>query len=84
MLLKYKWEDWQIKYLKENYKDKSNKELAEHLDRTIDAVISKLYFLGLKRDSEYYHKIRNTYEGSIARRRVFKEWDKLFSPPPKE
>jgi hypothetical protein len=41
----------ELEFLRENYQRLTNKELSEHLDRSIDSITSKLYELDLKRKS---------------------------------
>ena len=78
-----KWEDWQVDYLRDNYDKKTNEEIAEFIDKKVTAVLSKRYSLGLKQSEVYLHEVKNTYFKSIARKKMFAEWDKLFAPPQK-
>lgn len=76
-----RWKEWQIKYLLENYNLMSSKEIAEDIGRTISSVIWKLNSMGITRSDDYIRKIRSTSKAMIARKKLFREWDKLFSPP---
>jgi DNA-binding CsgD family transcriptional regulator len=42
-----KWSEEELKYLEENYKKKTNKRIAKHLNRTVAAVSIKAGTLGL-------------------------------------
>lgn len=48
-----RWTNEEIEYLKNNYQDKSYKEIGEYLGRKEQAIRSKLHYLGLKKD--IYH-----------------------------
>lgn len=52
--MRKQWTENEIKYLTENYKKKTNREIAEYLGRTKTAVDLKANKLGLK-SSEYYY-----------------------------
>ena len=51
-----KWKEEDIKFLKENYKNFTNKELAQILNRTKTAISIKLSKLGLKKTKYYYNE----------------------------
>ena len=44
-----RWTDDELEYIKENYQDKSYKEIGEYLGRKEQAIRSKLHYLGLKK-----------------------------------
>lgn len=48
-----RWTNEEIEYLKENYQDKSYKEIGEFLGRKEQAIRSKMHYLGLKKS--IYH-----------------------------
>lgn len=61
-----RWTDEELEYLKENYQDKSYREIGEYLGRKEQAIRSKMHYLGLKKsvyhcDYEYFKDI-NTEE----------------------
>jgi len=79
------WELWEIDYLEKHYQYKGNKEIGDFIERTKDAVSSKLHALKLIRtNSKYLSMIRNMREGSIQRKRLYKDMTKKFGPPAKE
>lgn len=45
-----RWREEELKFLKENYQEKSYKEIGEILGRKEQAIRSKLHFLGLKKE----------------------------------
>lgn len=45
-----RWTSEELEYLKNNYQDKTYKEIGEYLGRKEQAIRSKLHFLGLKKD----------------------------------
>ena len=45
-----RWTNEEIEFLKNNYQDKSYKEIGEYLGRKEQAIRSKLHYLGLKKD----------------------------------
>lgn len=51
-----KWNENDIKFLKENYKNMTNKELAKILNRTKTAIDIKINKLGLKKSKYYYNE----------------------------
>lgn len=51
-----KWEESEIIFLKNNYKEMTNKQLSKKLDRTKTAVDLKLNRLGLKKSRYVYNK----------------------------
>lgn len=55
-----RWTNDEIEYLKENYQDKSYKEIGEHLGRKEQAIRSKMHSLGLKKS--IYHCNYNYFE----------------------
>lgn len=48
------WNDKEIEFIKENYKNMTNKEMAEKLGRTKTAVDIKINKLGLKKSKYFY------------------------------
>lgn len=52
--MRQQWKEEEIKFLIENYKTKTNKEIAEVLGRTVDAVKIKAHKLGIKSSKYYY------------------------------
>ena len=57
------WTEEEIKYLRENYKEMSNKELAKVLKRPYQAVSTKLHTMRLKR----YGEKKTTHPGKEAK-----------------
>ena len=55
-----RWTDDELEYLKENYQDKSYKEIGEYLKRKEQAIRSKLHYLGLKKG--IHHRTYNYFE----------------------
>lgn len=55
-----RWTNEEIEYLKENYQDKSYKEIGEYLGRKEQAIRSKMHYLGLKKS--IYHCNYNYFE----------------------
>lgn len=55
-----RWTNEEIEYLKENYQDKSYKEIGEYLGRKEQAIRSKIHYLGLKKS--IYHCNYNYFE----------------------
>lgn len=55
-----RWDDPKHdRYLKKNFRTKTNKELAEHLNRTVDGVRKRLTSLGLIRTPEDVRKLKS-------------------------
>jgi hypothetical protein len=54
-----KWKNKDVEYLKQNYKVKSNVEMALFLGRTASAVKRKMYEQSIRRDALELHKIRS-------------------------
>lgn len=80
-----RWEPWEIEYLEKHYQYKSNKEIAIFVGRTKESIASKLCGLKLTRiNAPLTTAIRNMWEGSIQRARLFRDWKQKFSPPAKE
>lgn len=81
-----KWKQWEIDFLKENYQDMSTEEIAKHIDRSVHGVLGKRYQLGFKQDETVLSKLKTTDKGAIARKRLFREWDRTnkLLPLPKE
>lgn len=57
-----RWTQEELEYLKDNYQDKSYKEIGEYLGRKEQAIRSKMHYLGLKKsihhcNYEYFHDI---------------------------
>lgn len=50
------WEDYEINFIKENYKDMTSNEMAKKLDRTKSAIDLKINRLGLKKSKYTYDK----------------------------
>lgn len=48
-----RWTNEELEYLKENYQDKSYREIGEYLGRKEQAIRSKMHYLGLKKS--VYH-----------------------------
>ena len=48
-----RWTSEELEYLKNNYQDKSYREIGEHLGRKEEAIRSKMHYLGLKKS--IYH-----------------------------
>ncbi|MEA2065888.1 MAG: hypothetical protein U9O65_02115 [Thermotogota bacterium] len=57
----------------------SNQEIAEEIGRTVNSVVWKLNSMGLKRSSNY--KIKSTSKAVMARRKLFREWDRMWTLP---
>jgi len=51
-----KWEDYELDFIKQNYKDMTYKEMADILDRTKTAVDLKVNRLGLTKSKYIYEK----------------------------
>ena len=77
-----KWLQRETDYLIKNYNHKSNKEIGMIIKKSRDAIAAKLCSLKLTRtNKKYISEIRNTQEGSIQRKKLFAEWDRMFMPP---
>lgn len=64
----------------DSYDRMSNQEIAEDIGRTVSSVVWKLNSMGLKRSREYMTNIRST-KAVRARRKLFREWDRMWSLP---
>ena len=53
-----RWTESDIQYLRENYADVSNMDIANALERTIGAVFLRAQKLGLKKSKEYLRETR--------------------------
>ena len=73
-----RWQKWQIRFLLDNYNVMGSEEIAENVGRTYDSVVWKLGSMGIIRSGDYLHEIRSTGKAAVARRKLFKEWDKKF------
>lgn len=64
-----RWTESDIQYLKENYSDVSNKDIAKALERTIGAVFVRAQILGLKKSKNYLSgRILNAQKALASRR----------------
>lgn len=64
-----RWTESDIQYLKENYADVSNKDIAKVLERTIGAVFVRAQILGLKKSKDYLSgRILNAQKALASRR----------------
>jgi len=78
----YRWRQQETDYLIENYNYKSNKDIGIIIKKSKDAVASKLHSLNLTRtNKKYIFEIRDTQEGTIQRKKLFAEWDRIFALP---
>jgi len=57
-------------YLRENYEDKTNEQLANHLRRPVDAVRKQLNFMGLRRSRKY--EVNQIRKAITPEREIFK------------
>lgn len=60
------WTDEELQYLRDNYLNRSNGELADHLGRTVRAVVFRLSKLGLRRRSRSKPKQVKTERSMLA------------------
>lgn len=70
------FEDWEIKYIKTNYKNISTELMSEVLNRSRDAIIAKANSLGiskLKRIGDYDEDIRSLAEQGYTRAGIARE-----------
>jgi hypothetical protein len=44
---KHDWKDWEVEYLKENHEHLKLREMADHLDRPISTIYSKMQREGI-------------------------------------
>ena len=64
-----RWTESDIQYLKENYADVPNKDIAKALERTIGAVFVRAQILGLKKSKDYLSsRILNAQKALASRR----------------
>lgn len=65
-----RWSESDIQYLKENYADVPNKDIAKALERTIGAVFVRAQILGLKKSRDYLSKRILNAQKALASRRA--------------
>lgn len=65
-----RWTESDIQYLKENYADVPNKDIAKALERTIGAVFVRAQILGLKKSRDYLSKRILNAQKALASRRA--------------
>lgn len=65
-----RWTESDIQYLRENYADVSNRDIANALERTIGAVFLRAQILGLKKSKDYLSSRILNAQKTLASRRA--------------